>query len=89
MSDSRIGELVQKVEKLAKELVKTDKENKRLNRLLGVAEIKIKKLSKTGAPDGNGILQLSQQLDKMKSERKIIKTKVEKMASKLARFYKV
>ncbi len=86
---SRIGELAGKVENLSKDLVASAKENARLRRLLLSAENRIKELSSSGPHngDGAGMMEITRQMEKMKSERKVIKEKVEKMALKLEKFY--
>lgn len=87
MKSSQIAELSKKVEKIAKEFVLTKKENVRLKRMLGVAEAKIKKLIAPGVTVNGGMTALVKQIEKLKEERKMIKTRVEKMTSKLEKFY--
>ncbi|MDH5542835.1 MAG: hypothetical protein OEY64_07720 [Nitrospinota bacterium] len=87
MKSKKFDELKKKVDWLCKELLESKKENGRLERLLLVAEGKIKKMSETGGNGNGNVLDLTNQLEKLKNERKIIKTKVEKMASKLEQFY--
>jgi len=88
MNSKKFDELRKRVDWLCKELLDSKKENARLARLLLAAEGKMKKMADTGNNGSNGnVLELTNQLEKMKYERKIIKTKVEKMASKLEQFY--
>lgn len=87
MKSSQIAELSKKVEKIAKEFVLTKKENVRLKRMLGVAESRIKKLTSSGVPVNGGMTELVKQIERLKEERKMIKTRVEKMTSKLEKFY--
>jgi uncharacterized coiled-coil DUF342 family protein len=89
MKSKKFDELKKKVAWAVKELAESKKENARLNRLLITAEENLKKKPgrKSGnSPDGS-ILNLTRQIEKFKGERKIIRTKVEKMASKLEQFY--
>lgn len=86
--DSRIKELAEKAERLAKEHVACRRENARLKRLLLAAESKIRELSLHGAPsDGPGITEITRQMEKMKQERKSIREKVEKMSVRLEKFF--
>ncbi len=88
MKLSRITELSERVEKLAKEFVQTKKDNARLKRMLAVAESKIKKLTDPEkTPTNGGLTELVKQIEKLKEERKMIKAKVEKMTAKLGKFY--
>ncbi|GMT43178.1 MAG: hypothetical protein IEMM0002_1589 [bacterium] len=85
---SHVNELAERVERFARELVYTRKENVRLKRLLAAAEIKIKKIvNPEGRGANGGILELTRRVERMKEERKMIKTKIEKMAIKLEQFY--
>ncbi len=86
MAGRAIDELKNKVDDLCRQLISSKNETTRLKRLLLAAENKVKKLS-NGSGTSGGILDLSKQVEKFKSERKAIKTKVEKMASKLEKFY--
>lgn len=88
MRSSKINELSERVEKLAKDFVVAKKENARLKRLLSGAESKIKKMTTAKDIPVNGSLtMLTKQLEKMKDERRMIKSKVEKMSSKLDKFF--
>ncbi len=86
MAGRAIDELKKKVDSLCGELISSKNETARLKRLLLAAENKVKKLSGKSETSG-GILDLSRQIEKYKSERKVIKAKVEKMTSKLEKFY--
>lgn len=90
MTESKLKELAAKVERLAAEYVVCRRENSRLKRLLLSAETKIKNLSMPGAStaEGTNVMDLTRQVEKMKGERKVIKDKVEKMASRLEKFYR-
>jgi hypothetical protein len=78
------------VEKLAKDFVSTKKENARLKRLLLAAESKMKKMSATkDVPVNGGLTAVTKQLEKMKDERRMIKSKVEKMSTRLDKFFEV
>ena len=87
--ESRIKELSARVEKLSQELVSMANENARLRRLLQSAEKMIKDLSngKSSRNGFNGLRELSQQVDKLKQERKIIKEKLGKMALNLEKLH--
>lgn len=89
MTESKLKELAGKVERLAKEYVVCRRENARLKRLLLAAEARIKELSLPGATsvEGTNVMDLTRQVEKMKGERKMIKEKVEKMATRLDKFY--
>lgn len=88
MQSSRIKELAEKVERLARSLVSTRKENARLKKLLGSAEARIKKSAGMASEGANGsIPELTRRVERMKRERKIIKSKIEKMAVRLDKFY--
>lgn len=88
MKSKKFDELKKKIEWIGKELIESKKENARLGRLLKTAGENLKK-----NPGGNGnssdgsILDLTRQVEKLKSERRIIRTKVEKMTAKLDQFY--
>lgn len=90
MTESKMKELAAKVERLSAEYVTCRRENARLKRLLLAAETKIKNLSLPGAStaEGTNVLDLTRQVEKMKGERKLIKEKVEKMATRLEKFYR-
>ncbi len=90
MPESKLKELAAKVERLSREYVVCRRENARLKRLLAGAEVKIKNLSLPGASSAEGanVLELTRQVEKMKGERKAIKEKVEKMATRLEKFYR-
>lgn len=88
--ESRVMELSAKVEKLIGELSSTAKENARLRRLLASAEAMIKDLS-GGGRSGNGpagVRELTDQVEKLRHERKIIREKVSKMAVMLEKVYR-
>jgi outer membrane murein-binding lipoprotein Lpp len=88
--ESRVMELSAKVEKLSRELSSTAKENARLRRLLASAEAMIKDIS-GGARSGNGaagVRELTDQVEKLRHERKIIREKVSKMAMMLEKVYR-
>ena len=88
--ESRIMELSAKVGRLSKELVSAAKENARLKRLLASAETMIKELS-SGVSSGNGapnVRELTDHVEKLRHERKIIREKVSKMALMLEKLYK-
>ena len=88
MRSSKITELSARVEKLAKEFVGAKKENARLKRLLSAAESKIKKLmTSKDVPVNGGLTAVTKQLEKMKDERRMIKSKVEKMSARLDKFF--
>ena len=90
MKSKKFDELKKKVDWLINELSETKTENARLNRLLETAEENLKKKprsNKNGNSSDGSILDLTRQIEKFKGERKIIRTKVEKMASKLEQFY--
>ena len=88
--ESRITELSAKVEKMSKELVSSARENARLKRLLASAEAMIKELS-SGAHSGDGapnVRELTDNVDKLRHERKIIREKVSKLSLMLEKLYK-
>ncbi|MFQ5432944.1 MAG: hypothetical protein ACE5EN_10615 [Nitrospinota bacterium] len=88
MRSSRISELSERVEKLVKEFVAAKKENARLKRLLSAAESKIKKMTTAkDIPVNGGLTAVTKQLEKMKDERRMIKSKVEKMSARLDKFF--
>lgn len=90
MRSSRINELSERVEKLATEFVVAKKENARLKRLLSAAESKIKKMiTAKDVPVNGGLTEVTKQLEKMKDERRMIKSKVEKMSARLDKFFEV
>ena len=81
-------ELTQRVEALIDELERERKDHERSRRLLLAAEAKIRELQSGGGANGVTVLDLNRKIEKMRSERKIIKSKVEKMVERLDRFYK-
>lgn len=88
MRSSKISELSERVEKLVTEFLTAKKENARLKRLLSAAESKIKKITTAkDVPVNGGLTAITKQLEKMKDERRMIKTKVEKMSAKLEKFF--
>jgi len=87
MKPNTLKTLNSKVKELCTDLLATKKENKRLTRLLLAAEAKVKKLTNTNGLGKNNILDMSKKIEKLKNERKIIKSKVEKMVTKLDNFY--
>ena len=90
MRSSKITELSERVEKLVKDFLATKKENARLKRLLSAAESKIKKMTSAEVvPVNGGLTAVTKQLEKMKNERRMIKSKVEKMSAKLEKFFEV
>jgi len=82
-----LDELKKKVDWLCKELYSAKKENIRLNRLLLAAESRIKKLAGGNGAGGAGLTELTGQITKLKTERRMIKAKVEKLVGKLDKFY--
>jgi len=90
MKSKKFDELKKKVDWLIKELTETKTENARLSSLLETAGENLKKkpsAKNNGNSSDGSILDLTRQIEKFKGERKIIRTKVEKMALKLEQFY--
>ncbi len=88
MRSSKISELSERVEKLVKDFLAAKKENARLKRLLSAAESTIKKMTTDNNVAVNGgLTAVTKQLEKMKNERRMIKSKVEKMSAKLEKFF--
>ncbi len=88
MKPASIRTLTEKVEVLVNDIAKERRGNERTKRLLLAAEGRIKELQDNGGGTNPTVLELTRQIAKLKGERKIIKSKVEKMAERLDRFYK-
>ncbi|MEE8484381.1 MAG: hypothetical protein V3S46_07260 [Nitrospinota bacterium] len=88
MKPASIRKLTEKVEVLINDIAKERRGNERTKRLLHAAEDKIRELQDNGGGTNPTVLELTRQIGKLKNERKIIKSKVGKMAERLDKFYK-